>query len=106
MLFNREEISIPLLVDVPAQFPYAGGFCITIPIKAGDKELVAFFSHCVDGWFATGNASKLLDNRINDLSDGFLLSVVSGGGGSNPFESTNSIFINQMVTYTFKLVEF
>ncbi|OCG02273.1 Gp138 family membrane-puncturing spike protein [Gilliamella sp. wkB112] len=73
VLSNGEEISIPLLVDVPAQFPHAGGFCITVPIKAGDEGLVVFSSRCIDGWFATGNASKPLDNRINDLSDGFFI---------------------------------
>lgn len=70
---NGQEITIPPLVDVPAQFPHAGGFCITVPIKAGDEGLVIFSSRCIDGWFASGNASKPLDNRINDLSDGFFI---------------------------------
>ena len=70
---NGQEITIPPLVDVPAQFPHAGGFCITVPIKAGDEGLVVFSSRCIDGWFASGNASKPLDNRINDLSDGFFI---------------------------------
>ncbi|WP_294964131.1 Gp138 family membrane-puncturing spike protein [uncultured Gilliamella sp.] len=73
VLANGEEISIPPLVDVPAQFPHAGGFCITVPIKPGDEGLVVFSSRCIDGWFASGNASKPLDNRINDLSDGFFI---------------------------------
>ena len=70
---NGQEITIPPLVDVPAQFPHAGGFCITVPIKEGDEGLVVFSSRCIDGWFASGNASKPLDNRINDLSDGFFI---------------------------------
>lgn len=61
------------LVDVPAQFPHAGGFCITVPIKAGDEGLVVFSSRCIDGWYASGGQSKPLDNRINDLSDGFFI---------------------------------
>ena len=73
VLANGEEISIPLLVDVPAQFPHAGGFCITVPIKAGDEGLVVFSSRCIDGWFASGQASKPFDNRLNDLSDGFFI---------------------------------
>lgn len=73
MLADGKEISIPALVDVPAQFPHAGGFCITVPIKAGDEGIVIFSSRCIDGWFASGNASKPLDNRINDLSDGFFI---------------------------------
>lgn len=73
VLANGEEISIPPLVDVPAQFPHAGGFCMTVPIKAGDEGLVVFSSRCIDGWFASGKASKPLDNRMNDLSDGFFI---------------------------------
>lgn len=70
---NGQEITIPPLVDVPAQFPHAGGFCITVPIKAGDEGLVVFSSRCIDGWYASGGQSKPLDNRINDLSDGFFI---------------------------------
>lgn len=70
---NGQEITIPPLVDVPAQFPHAGGFCITVPIKAGDEGLVVFSSRCIDGWYASGDQSKPLDNRINDLSDGFFI---------------------------------
>ena len=73
VLANGQEVSIPPLVDVPAQFPHAGGFCITVPITAGDEGLVIFSSRCIDGWFASGNVSKPLDNRINDLSDGFFI---------------------------------
>lgn len=70
---NGQEITIPPLVDVPAQFPHAGGFCITVPIKEGDEGLVVFSSRCIDGWYASGGQSKPLDNRINDLSDGFFI---------------------------------
>lgn len=70
---NGQEITIPPLVDVPVQFPHAGGFCITVPIKTGDEGLVVFSSRCIDGCFASGNASKALDNRINDLNNGFLV---------------------------------
>ncbi|MDF7667456.1 Gp138 family membrane-puncturing spike protein [Orbaceae bacterium ESL0727] len=73
VLANGQEIAIPPLVDVPVQFPHAGGFCITVPIKAGDEGLVIFSSRCIDGWFASGQTSKPLDNRINDLSDGFFI---------------------------------
>lgn len=70
---NGQEITIPPLVDVPAQFPHAGGFCITVPIKPGDEGLVVFSSRCIDGWYTSGSQSKPLDNRINDLSDGFFI---------------------------------
>ena len=73
VIANNQEVSIPPLVDVPAQFPHAGGFCITVPIKTGDEGLVVFSSRCIDGWYTSGSQSKPLDNRINDLSDGFFI---------------------------------
>lgn len=44
-----------------------------MPIKAGDEGLIIFSSRCIDGWYASGGQSKPLDNRINDLSDGFFI---------------------------------
>lgn len=70
---DGQEIEMPPLCDVPALFPHAGGFCITVPIKPGDEGLVVFSSRCIDGWYASGSKSKPLDNRINDLSDGFFI---------------------------------
>ena len=73
VMANGQEITIPPLVDVPAQFPHAGGFCFTVPIKAGDEGLVIFSSRCIDGWYASGNKSIPLDNRMHDLSDGIFI---------------------------------
>lgn len=73
MMTNGQEIELPPLVDVIAQFPHAGGFCFTVPIKAGDEGLVIFSSRCIDGWYASGNKSIPLDNRMHDLSDGIFI---------------------------------
>lgn len=78
LMINRktssgEIIEYPPLADVPALFPHAGGFCITVPIKAGDEGLVVFSGRCIDGWYQSGNKSELLDNRMHDLSDGFFI---------------------------------
>lgn len=67
------DLAIPPLVDVVVQFPRAGGFCVTVPIKSGDEGLVVFASRCIDGWYQSGGKGKPLDNRINDLSDGFFI---------------------------------
>ncbi|WP_392552091.1 Gp138 family membrane-puncturing spike protein [Orbus wheelerorum] len=73
IMTNGQEIEIPPLVDVPAQFPHAGGFCFTVPIKKGDEGLVIFSSRCIDGWYISGDKSKPLDNRMHDLSDGIFI---------------------------------
>lgn len=73
IITDGENIVIPPLVDVIAQFPHAGGFCFTVPIKAGDEGLVVFSSRCIDGWYESGNKTEPLDNRMHDLSDGFFI---------------------------------
>lgn len=71
------DLVIPPLVDVPVQFPHAGGFCMTVPIKSGDEGLVVFSSRCIDGWYQSGVKGKPLDSRINDLSDGSFIPGVN-----------------------------
>lgn len=72
-----KDLVIPPLVDVPVQSPRGGGFCVTVPIKSGDEGLVVFSSRCIDGWYESGQKGKPLDNRINDLSDGFFIPGVN-----------------------------
>lgn len=74
---NGKDLIIPPLVDVVVQFPHAGGFCMTVPIKANDEGLVVFSSRCIDGWYQSGSKGKPLDNRVNDLSDGFFIPGVN-----------------------------
>ncbi|WP_051396134.1 Gp138 family membrane-puncturing spike protein [Ignatzschineria larvae] len=74
---NGKDLVIPPLVDVPVQFPRAGGFCMTVPISSGDEGLVIFASRCIDGWYQSGGKGKPLDNRVNDLSDGFFIPGVN-----------------------------
>lgn len=73
IITNGQEIDIPPLADVPVQFPHAGGFCFTVPIKPGDEGLVVFSSRCIDGWYQMGQKSKPLDHRMHDLSDGIFI---------------------------------
>ncbi|MDE9565886.1 baseplate protein [Xenorhabdus bovienii] len=68
-LSNGSVIELPPLVDVPVQFPRAGGFCFTVPVSAGDEGLAIFSERCIDGWYATGNKSVPLDARLHDYSD-------------------------------------
>ncbi|MDD3310945.1 MAG: Gp138 family membrane-puncturing spike protein [Pseudodesulfovibrio sp.] len=64
-------VALPLLVDVPAIFPGAGGFTLTFPVKAGDECLVVFASRCIDAWWQSGGVGNPLETRQHDLSDGF-----------------------------------
>lgn len=97
-----KDLEIPPLVDVPVQFPRGGGFCVTVPISSGDEGLVVFSSRCIDGWYQSGGKGKPLDNRVNDLSDGFFIPGVNSvpnkipdffGGGASMQTDDGSTFI-------------
>lgn len=95
------DLEIPPLVDVPVQFPHAGGFCMTVPISSGDEGLVIFASRCIDGWYQSGGKGKPLDSRINNLSDGFFIPGVNSVPNKIPdfFHNGASIQTDDGSTY-------
>ena len=69
---STEWLNIPLLRDVPVQFPSGGGFTLTFPVTAGDECLVVFSSRCIDSWWQSGGTQNpQAEYRMHDLSDGF-----------------------------------
>lgn len=70
---SSKAVNMPVLTDVPLQFPTAGGFSFTLPIKAGDEVLVIFASRCIDGWYQSGGIQNPIEDRMHDLSDGFAI---------------------------------
>ncbi|PVZ86700.1 baseplate protein [Serratia sp. S1B] len=70
---NGEQLALPPLVDVPVGFYRGGGFCVTVPLKAGDEGLAIFSERCIDGWYISGQQSAPLDTRFHDYSDAFFL---------------------------------
>ena len=71
------QLEITPLADVPVQFPMGGEFVLTFPISKGDEGLLVFNERCIDGWWATGNKSAPLDNRMHDYSDANFIAGVS-----------------------------
>ena len=85
---NLEWTEIPLLPDVPFFVYSGGGYCLTLPVSAGDDCLVVFGDSCMDAWWQSGGVQNQVEHRRHDLSDGFALvgfrsqpSVVSGYSG-------------------------
>lgn len=71
---NVTFVNIGVLHDVPIVFPSAGGFIITMPLKADDEVLIVFASRCIDSWWQNGGyANKPMEYRMHDLSDGFAI---------------------------------
>ena len=82
---NISWLEIPELLDVPFMVYSGGGYCLTLPIKAGDDCLVIFGDCCMDAWWQNGGVQNQVERRRHDLSDGFAIvgfrsqpSVVSG----------------------------
>lgn len=67
------DVTLPMCVDVPVQFPSGGGYTITFPVKKGDECLLVFASRCIDGWWDRGGVQKQEVLRMHDLSDGHAL---------------------------------
>lgn len=70
---NISHEDIPLLLDVPVYMPRAGGYCLTLPVSAGDECLVVFGDNCMDAWWQSGGVQNQLEKRRHDLSDGYAL---------------------------------
>lgn len=64
-----EFTALPELSDVPVQFPRAGGYSITFPVKSGDECLLVFCDMCIDGWYQSGGVQNQAEKRRHDLSD-------------------------------------
>lgn len=67
------SVQLPLLTDVPCQFPGGGGATLTFPVKAGDECLVIFASRCIDAWHQSGGVQEAASTRMHSLSDGMAL---------------------------------
>lgn len=71
------QVDLPKLLDVPVQFPKAGGYSITFPVKTGDECLVIFSDMCIDAWYQSGGIQPQLESRRHDLSDGIAILGIS-----------------------------
>ncbi|QGH64254.1 Gp138 family membrane-puncturing spike protein [Serratia proteamaculans] len=65
------SVALPLLVDVPVEFPRGGGVTLTFPIKPGDECVVEFADRCIDYWWQNGGVQEPVDPRQHHLADAF-----------------------------------
>ena len=68
-----EPMALPLLTDVPVQFPGGGGFHLTFPVNKGDECLLVFADMCIDGWWQSSGVQNQMEKRRHDLSDAMAL---------------------------------
>lgn len=68
---TSKHVDMPLLLDVPVNFPAGGGTTMTFPVKAGDECLVHFGSRDMSAWWQSGGVQAPIEARMHDLSDAF-----------------------------------
>lgn len=68
---SQKSVDIPVLQDVPVQFPGGGGMVMTFPVKPGDEVLVNFSSRSPDAWQQSGKEGVPPDASMHSLSNGF-----------------------------------
>ncbi len=68
---KQKAVDIPVLQDVPFQWPGGGGMVMTFPVKAGDEVLVNFTARSPDSWQQSGSDSVPTDAGMHSLSNGF-----------------------------------
>ena len=65
--------TMPTAKDVPILMLGGGGMAITIPVQKGDEGLAIYASRNIDNWWMKGGPQPQFDNRMHDLSDGFVI---------------------------------
>ena len=70
---NITSVDLPLLMDVPVQFPRGGGVTLTFPISAGDECMVIYADRCIDFWWQNGGVQEPVDDRQHHSSDAFAI---------------------------------
>lgn len=60
---------LPVLINVPIQFPRGGGFSLTFPVKKGDECLLVFAERSIDAWHKFGGVKDPAARRFHSLSD-------------------------------------
>ena len=83
---GRVATPLPVIADVPVQWPGGGGFRVTFPLAAGDYVLLVFTSGEISGWKVGGGASlDPKDDRRHHLSDAVAVPCVRDFG--HPYSS-------------------
>lgn len=70
---TRVAARLPVLVNVPVQFPGSGNFRITFPLAVGSEGMAIFSESSLDTWLDQGGEVDPNDDRRFHLSDAFFL---------------------------------
>lgn len=65
---SQKAVDLPILEEVPVQFPGAGGQTMTFPVKAGDECVIMFMSRASDAQQQSGGDQQPSDASTHGLS--------------------------------------
>jgi len=60
--------TLPVLPNVPVQFPRGGGFAMSWPLSPGDFVQLHYSQKSISEWLGTGEISEPMDSRLHGLS--------------------------------------
>ncbi len=64
-----ELIEMPVITNVPIEFPGCGSWFISWPIAAGDTVRLTFADFNLDKWISHGGITDAADGRLHHLTD-------------------------------------
>lgn len=88
---KKQNISRPIITDVPFQVFRAGDTYISLPIKVGDTGIAVFSQRDISNWKKIGGEVPLQSYRMCDYNDAFFLPYV--GSENKAIENYNENFI-------------
>lgn len=91
---ERVTLDLPLIEDVPVQFPGAGGYVVTFPVSAGTPCWLVVSDRAIDNWHkAPSNPVDPGIERTHDLTDCCaILGVRSSSAALSEFEASGARF--------------
>ncbi len=96
---------LPLLINVPVQFPRGGGFSLTFPVVKGDECLLVFCERSIDNWHEFGTVKVPGARRFHSLSDATAFVGISSLPNKVPnYDDTNVELKKDDGTVSFKLL--
>ena len=64
---------LAVIHNVPVVMLRGGGFCLTLPLAAGDECLLVFSDMAIDLWWTRGGVQDQIEARRHDLTDCFCI---------------------------------
>ena len=91
-----EVVNLPIIQNVPVQFPGGGEFKMHYDLEKDDDVLIMFSERSIDEWIKKGGTVESTQKRIHDLTDAFVIPGVlpepkaySPQGPKGSFEISN-----------------